>query len=440
MEAPRIRVKMARQGEGAPFGATLFSSTDVAPTADVAPAAPAGLPLLASPDQTAPKRYPNVAQTLPNRSSALAGDGSHQTQPLTTYSHVVAEIKQGTPAEGKLKVGDKLMTINGRNALTMDFSDVTKLMKSYITLDISVSRGGPAAAAAAKLKRDASEAQEGGSSGSGGGTRQKGSRRNKASLPTLTLVEQYGVLLDEAELMHKEGYKNGFKLRKVSLYESALTVCKLKGASKPSFILPLKEPGCKVANVPIDDLLKKEQSAAWICAWAYERATKPSVGGGKAEKYKPHVFAASALPEKTAWMTKIQAQMPASGAASNVPVVTPRGKSSAWGEMPRANIKLTSTFKSSPLWDMHYGTILETVPVVVQALKIGHMSKAQFVDEADKLKIQYKSSKSIVQLITCSTSEQPFWVVMELWGNGSLLDCMKASVHTHAAAHCAVAL
>ena len=226
--------------------------------------------------------------------------------------------------------------------------------------------------------------------------------------------------------MHKEGYKNGFKLRKVTLYTSVLTVSKVKagsGNSKPSAILPLKERGCKVTNVSIDNLLKKEQSGSWICAWAYEKAAKPA--GGKAEK--PHIFAASSLPNKTAWMTKIEMQMPDSGAASNVPVVTPRGKSSAWGEMPRANIKLTSQFKSTPLWDMHYGTILDTIPVVVQVLKVGQMPKSQFLADADKLKMQHKSSKSIVQLITCSTSEEPFWVVTELESNGSLLDCMRDS-------------
>jgi hypothetical protein len=110
--------------------------------------------------------------------------------------------------------------------------------------------------------------------------------------------------------MHKEGYKNAFKLRRISLHAHALLISKLK-SNTPPLVLLLNDVDvqCRLTNVSVDDLSKKEQKGEHICAWTYERTSK----SGKADK--PHIFAAAALPDKTAWVSRIEAQMADGGGA-----------------------------------------------------------------------------------------------------------------------------
>lgn len=89
-------------------------------------------------------------------------------------------------------------------------------------------------------------------------------------------------------------------------------------------------------------------------------------------------------------------------------------------EIPRATIKLAKKLGSGQFGDVWEGMWNGTTPVAVKTLKHGSMSSDDFLKEAAIMK-KLRHPK-LVQLYAVCTDEAPFYIVVELMKNGSLLD------------------
>lgn len=89
-------------------------------------------------------------------------------------------------------------------------------------------------------------------------------------------------------------------------------------------------------------------------------------------------------------------------------------------EIPRSTIKLAKKLGSGQFGDVWEGLWNGTTPVAVKTLKHGSMSPDDFLKEAAIMK-KLRHPK-LVQLYAVCTDEAPFYIVVELMKNGSLLD------------------
>ena len=89
-------------------------------------------------------------------------------------------------------------------------------------------------------------------------------------------------------------------------------------------------------------------------------------------------------------------------------------------EIPRSTIKLTKKLGSGQFGDVWAGTWNGTTNVAVKTLKHGTMSPDDFLREAAVMK-KLRHPK-LIQLYAVCTDEAPFYIVLELMANGSLLD------------------
>eukprot|EP00042_Codosiga_hollandica_P021547 m.75722 g.75722 ORF g.75722 m.75722 type:complete len:543 (+) comp50415_c0_seq1:286-1914(+) len=92
-------------------------------------------------------------------------------------------------------------------------------------------------------------------------------------------------------------------------------------------------------------------------------------------------------------------------------------------EIPRESIRLTRKLGHGQFGDVWEGIWNETTPVAVKTLKQGSMSATDFLKEATIMK-KIRHPK-LIQLYAVCTDMIPFYIVVELMSNGSLLEYLK---------------